>query len=149
MVKLPYVKQEAIKMTDDEHLPLILNTMTTLSGQVMLWWVSATALSVAIFGLAGSQYKSLTKHPIEYWCLFALGAVFFVTVIISGLAYKKYFKKLLSGLPDICDRLEKSSGHPYPEANLSSQLPRAIFIGTTSFIIALIIWVIAAIFPHL
>jgi len=46
-------------MTDTDRLQMLLNTATQIAMPAMLWWVSATALSVTISGLVRTDIGKL------------------------------------------------------------------------------------------
>lgn len=128
-------------MTDADRLQMIFTTISAMSGHAMLWWVSATAMSVTIFGIVWTRQKALQEQqPLSFW-VFVLGTVFFVTVIASGILYSVWSGIFLSEVPAICERLTADTGLPCPEAATSWFVPWAIALGTTSFVIALVIWI--------
>ncbi len=128
-------------MDDVDRLQMLLNSVGQLGAPLMLWWVSATALSATVFGLVIRGSSHIAKNPRRFRTVRWLGTAFFSSIITAGVVYTVGAWMVFSGLAETASRLHENTGVSYTERHLSWIVPVAIAIGTTSFVFALWGWI--------
>jgi hypothetical protein len=103
----------------------------------MLWWVSGTALVGAMIAGAWVKRDELAAEGWRRWVVFFNGLCFLSTLV----AYGAYMAAVGSGLSSaVAERCPEASAACDGIRVLVSALPAALWIGTSSFFLALLGW---------
>jgi hypothetical protein len=124
-----------------DHLFGLLEMLASIG---MTWWVSATVLCAGIVGAVWVRRQELRKmrRSVRHG-FFVLVFLFLVSVIVFGVVLITFTQGLGANLEDACKIVEKGGGCSPADATLiRSSMKWGYGIGTTSFIGALIAWVI-------
>lgn len=119
-----------------------METLRVLGQVCMTWWVSATLLCATILGLSWSRRDDIKRAGrLATHALFGLVTLFFVSICCFGIAMIGASRRLGLALEAACG--PESACLPSDAAAMRSAITVGVAIGTTSFFLFALAWVIA------
>lgn len=130
-----------------ERAAELMETLRVLGQASMTWWVSATVLCAAILGLSWSHREEIRRAG--RWAthaLFGLAMIFFISICAFGVAMMVASVRLGGALMEACARIADpvtASCLPSDAEALRWTITVGVGIGTTSFILFALAWMVA------
>jgi hypothetical protein len=130
-------KEEFVKMVFEHKLSIVKETTSSM----MLWWVTSVVFCGSLLGgVLFNQEKIINlSPPYIYHVVFSLIVLFFLSIILFGFSTANQIRKIKL---DILSKYESFASEESLKLQEFDAIIRGIKIGTSSFIFALLVFLL-------